>query len=60
MAMTFLTTGGAAASLDVLKTWLGSRKKKIKVDLKNKIFEADNLSDKELDRILNLIGNEKV
>jgi hypothetical protein len=60
MVMTFLTTGGVAASLDVLKTWVGTRKKKIKIDTKNGILEADNISDKEIDKILNLVNDKKL
>ena len=60
MAMTFLSTGGAAASLDVLKTWIGSRKKKIKIDTKNGTFEGENLSSKEVDKILSLLSDKKL
>ena len=60
MVMTFLTTGGVAASMDLLKTWVGSRKKKIKIDTKNGILEADNLSKEEIDKILNLLQDKKL
>ena len=58
MAMTFLTTGGVAASLDVLKGWIGTRKKKIKFDTKNGTFEGENLSSKEVDKILDLLKDK--
>jgi hypothetical protein len=60
MVMTFLTTGGVTTSLDLLKTWVGSRKKKIKIDTKNGVLEADNLSKEELDKILNLLQDKKL
>ena len=60
MVMTFLTTGGITASMDVLKTWIGGRKKKIKIDTKNGILEANNLSKEELDKILNLVNDKKL
>jgi hypothetical protein len=60
MVMTFLTTGGVVASMDLLKTWVGSRKKKIRIDTKNGILEADNLSKEEIDKILNLLYDKKL
>jgi hypothetical protein len=60
MVMTFLTTGGIAASMDVLKLWIGGRKKRIKIDTKNGILEADNLSNAEIDKVLNLVNDKKL
>jgi hypothetical protein len=51
LAMTFLSTGGISASLGIINTFLGNRKKKIKIDTKNGTFEGENLSSKDVDKI---------
>jgi hypothetical protein len=59
-ALVFVTSGAAVAALNVLNTWLGSRKIKVKIDRESRIFEGENLSKEQFDEIIKLLRDEKL
>ena len=53
--MSIITSGALVASLNLVKSWLENKKRKIKIETKNGTVEADNLSKDELEKMINLI-----
>lgn len=55
IVMSIITSGALMASLNLVKSWLENKKRKIKIETKNGTIEADNLSKDELEKMINLI-----
>jgi hypothetical protein len=58
IVLTFLTTGGFVALMDVLNTWLGDRKKTMRIDLNNRTINAENYSYDEIVGIVKSFDKE--
>ena len=59
IVMTLITSGALVASLNLVKSWLENRKRKIKIETKNGSVEAENLSDEQFDEVISLIDQDK-
>jgi hypothetical protein len=57
IVISIISSGALVASLNLIKSWLENKKRKIKIETKNGTVEAENLSKDELDKIINLIKN---
>jgi hypothetical protein len=58
IALTFITSGAAVATLKFLGGWIRDRKRKIKIETKNGKVETDNLSEKELNKVIDLLKDK--
>jgi hypothetical protein len=55
IVMSIITSGALVTSLNLLKSWLENKKRKIKIETKNVTVEAENISKDQIDKIINLI-----
>jgi hypothetical protein len=55
IVLTFITTGGLVASINLLKSWIENRKRKIIIETPKGKIDAENLSKEELDKLINLM-----
>jgi hypothetical protein len=55
IVLSFITTGGLVAAINVVNSWLQNKKRKVKFQTKNGTIEADNLSKEEVDKIIDLV-----
>ena len=60
LILTFITSGGLVASINLLKSWVENRKRKIIVVTPNRDkLDLENISKEELDKLLNFMDNKK-
>ena len=57
--ISFISSGAAVATLNFVSEWLKGRKRKIKIETKNGTVETDNLSSDELDKVIELLKENK-
>ena len=57
IVLTFITAGGLVASINLLKSWVENRKRKIIIETPKGKIDAENISKEELNKLIGLMND---